>query len=107
MSNKNFGANLNWFLHELASYDERDIESGEIEIYGEDDKGNEGSVEISIIELAAAALDRIEKLEAMLTKKLDLIKCGIGGNYGGYPYENELYIEVVELLKKQNKLTEI
>lgn len=41
---------------------------------------------------------RIEALEAMLSKKLDLIRCGIGGNYSGYPKENPLYIEVVELI---------
>jgi len=41
---------------------------------------------------------RIEALEGMLSKKLDLIRCGIGGNYSGYPKDNPLYIEVVELL---------
>ncbi len=42
--------------------------------------------------------DRIKELESMLAKKLDLVRCGIGGNYSGNPYEYELYTEVVNLL---------
>jgi len=42
--------------------------------------------------------NRILKLESMLEKKLDLIKCGIAHNYGGDPYENKLYTEARELL---------
>lgn len=41
---------------------------------------------------------RIEALEKMLRKKLDLIKSGIAHNYSGDPYENELYLEVRQLL---------
>lgn len=43
--------------------------------------------------------DRIEALEEMLRKKLDLIKCGIAHNYSGDPYENDLYLEVKRLLE--------
>ncbi len=43
---------------------------------------------------------RIADLEAMLRKKLDLIKCGIGGNYSGDPYDNILYTEAYDLLFK-------
>lgn len=46
------------------------------------------------------AAQRIEELEKMLEKKLDLIKCGIGANYSGDPYENELYTEAAKLLGK-------
>ncbi len=44
------------------------------------------------------AVERIESLEAMLSKKLDLIRCGIGSNYSGDPFENKLYTEVSDLL---------
>ena len=53
----------------------------------------------SIPSICKEAADRIEKLESMLLKKLDLIKCGIGANYSGNPFENELYLEVVKLLE--------
>jgi len=45
-----------------------------------------------------AGVVRIEQLENMLAKKLDLIRCGISGNYNGDPKDNTLYTEVVELL---------
>lgn len=44
------------------------------------------------------AIDRVKDLEAMLRKKMDLIKCGIGANYSGDPYENILYLEAHNLL---------
>lgn len=44
--------------------------------------------------------NRIEELEEMLTKKLELIRCGIGANYSGNPYENQLYQEAKRLLNK-------
>ena len=50
--------------------------------------------------------DRIKQLEDMLNKKLDLIKCGIGANYSGSPYENELYTEVIDLLETKKKISE-
>lgn len=40
------------------------------------------------------------EMYAMLEKKLDLIRCGIGSNYSGDPRDNALYKEVVELLAK-------
>jgi hypothetical protein len=45
------------------------------------------------------AIARVTELEEMLRKKLDLIKCGIGGNYSGSPYENPLYTEVTALIE--------
>ena len=45
------------------------------------------------------AIARADELEKMLRKKLDLIRCGIGGNYSGNPYENPLYTEVTDLLE--------
>jgi len=41
---------------------------------------------------------RSTDLYNMLAKKLDLIRCGIGGNYSGDPKENDAYTEVVSLL---------
>lgn len=48
--------------------------------------------------LLTEAADRIDALEVMLNKKLDLISCGIGANYSGDPKENEQYVEIVSLL---------
>ena len=50
--------------------------------------------------ISLEAADRIDKLEAMLSKKLDLIKCGIAVNCSGDPYENPKYIEAKELLSE-------
>lgn len=44
------------------------------------------------------AAERIEELEAMLNKKLDFIRCGIGANYSGDPRNNPMYTEVADLL---------
>lgn len=66
--------NILWYLGELANSDPDMIESNQIEIYGEDDKGNEGSFEADITEIAQHAGDvirkqqeRIEFLENNLT----------------------------------------
>lgn len=45
--------------------------------------------------------ERIAKLEAMLMKKRDLIRCGIAANYSGSAYQNELFTEVQDLLNSQ------
>jgi len=52
----------------------------------------------SRIVVGEEALQRVNDLEAMLRDRLDLIRCGIGANYSGNPYENETYTSVVELL---------
>jgi len=44
------------------------------------------------------AIERSKILEAMLKKKLDLIRCGIEVSYSGDAKENKLYIEAVELI---------
>jgi hypothetical protein len=48
--------------------------------------------------ISLEAANRIDELEAMLEKKLDLIRCGIGANYSGDPLDNALYREVVLLI---------
>jgi hypothetical protein len=53
----------------------------------------------SRVQAGEKAIARAAELEAMLRKKLDLIRCGIGGNYSGSPYENPLYTEVTALLE--------
>lgn len=63
-----YGDNLTWFLDELAQAESDQIETGSIEIIGEDEQGREGSVEIEIRDLAQAAKDHIEELEHSLTE---------------------------------------
>ena len=46
----------------------------------------------------AALVCRVQELEGMLHDRLELIRCGIGGNYSGDPFKNELYTSVRELL---------
>jgi len=48
----------------------------------------------------AKSVSRVTELEKMLSDRLELIRCGVGGNYSGDPKENELYTSVVELLKQ-------
>jgi len=61
---KDYGENLNWFLHEVGNAEKEQVEDGEIEIYGETDSGLDCSATIDIRELCEAALARIEELEA-------------------------------------------
>ena len=58
---KNFGKNLTWFLSQVAIAEPEQFETGEIEIYGEDEQGREGSIEVDITELVLAAQRRIER----------------------------------------------
>jgi hypothetical protein len=58
--------NLTWFLGELAEADEGQIKTGEIEVYGEGQQGNDCSCTVYITDLAAAAKARIEALELCL-----------------------------------------
>lgn len=41
---------------------------------------------------------RIAELEKMLKSKLDLIRCGVGSNYGGNPFCHPLYLEAKQLV---------
>lgn len=38
------------------------------------------------------------RLRGILINRLDLIRCGIGSNYGGYPMEHELYTSVERVI---------
>ncbi len=58
--------NLTWFLSQLAAAEPEQFETGEIEIIGEDEQGREGSVDVSVAELALAAGNRIDNLENAL-----------------------------------------
>ena len=42
--------------------------------------------------------ERVDALTAMLTKKMELIRCGISANYSGNPKENDKYMEAHNLL---------
>ena len=44
--------------------------------------------------------ERVFELEDMLTKKRDLIRCGIAANYSSDSYKNEKLLEVQRLLTK-------
>ena len=66
MSNTKLGDNSQWFLGELASADLGQIETGEIEIFGEDDQGHEGSCTIEVTEIARAALELIDEQSASI-----------------------------------------
>lgn len=69
-----YGKNLTWILSELSLADAEQFESGSIEIIGENEQSQEGSIEVEISDLAGAAKDRIEKLEHALTQILELSK---------------------------------
>jgi len=60
-----------WMLEELSNQDGSDIESNEIEIYGEDEQGHEGCFSVTITSIAENALKTIKEIES---KKDDLIK---------------------------------
>ncbi len=57
---------LKWQLFELASQQESDIESNEIEILGETADGQEGFYTMKITEIAEKAHDLIKELELEL-----------------------------------------
>lgn len=61
-----YGQNLTWFLSELSLAEPEQFETGSIEIIGENEQGQEGSVEVEVPDLALAAKNRIEELEARL-----------------------------------------
>lgn len=63
---KNYGKNLTWFLGQVAITEPEQFETGEIEIYGEDEQGREGSTDVDLTDLALAAKTRIESLERTL-----------------------------------------
>ena len=66
-TNKFEGA-LPFILSEFASVDCEDLEDGCMEVFGEDEHGNEGSCEVEINELAQAALDEITHLSSEVDK---------------------------------------
>lgn len=50
------------------------------------------------VEKLEVATERVKNLESMISKKLELIKCGVAHNYCGNPYENPLYTEARDIL---------
>lgn len=57
---------IKWYLTELSCQDGNDIESNEIEIYGEDENGADGCFTIEITDIAEKALNQITKLEKVV-----------------------------------------
>ena len=73
-----FGENLLWFLDDYAMWNADDVEGPEIEIYGEDENGMEGSCTVNTIELAGEAAKEIRALIAQRDKaleKLETMEC--------------------------------
>ncbi len=67
-----YGKNLKWVLNEVANAEPDQYETGSIEIFGENEQGQEGSCEIEIDDLMNAACDRISELENALTQVITL-----------------------------------
>ncbi|WP_233007175.1 hypothetical protein [Rheinheimera faecalis] len=63
---------LKYKLTELSNSDGNDIDGGAIEIYWEDQNGNEFATEESVADIAQAALKRINELEQMVAQEPDL-----------------------------------
>ncbi|MBD8152300.1 hypothetical protein IFU23_05905 [Pantoea agglomerans] len=61
-----YGGNVEWFLNDIAAVEMSDIDSGEFEIYGEDEAGREACTYIDITELAADAAQMIGELRDQL-----------------------------------------
>lgn len=59
-----FGENLLWFLDDYAMWNADDVDGPEIEVYGEDENGMEGSCTVNTIELAGEAAKEIRALIA-------------------------------------------
>lgn len=53
-----------WFLREFENAEDEQLEDCELEIYGEDDEGREGTCTISVQDIAKKAADFIKKLTA-------------------------------------------
>lgn len=53
-----------WFLREFENAEDAQLEFCELEIYGEDDQGREGTCTISVQEIAKKAADFIERMVA-------------------------------------------
>lgn len=59
---------LKHMLDEFKNADDDQVDCGGLEIYGEDENGNEGSFFMKTQEICSAALSRIKQLEAELRK---------------------------------------
>lgn len=63
-----FGEALLFILGEFAVAEDEHLEHGCMEVYGEDEQGREGSCEVTINDLAQAAIDEIKYLREQLAK---------------------------------------
>ena len=66
--------NVRWYLSELSCQDADDIEGNDIDIYGEDENGVEGSFSIGITDIAQKALDIIKSLEDEIEDLTEIIE---------------------------------
>lgn len=74
MKTNKFGEALMFFLSEFAAADGEMLEGGCMEVYGEDDQGREGSCEVTVNDLAQAAIDEIKHLREQLAKANERVK---------------------------------
>jgi chromosome segregation ATPase len=68
-----FGEALLFILGEFAVAEDEHLEHGCMEVYGEDEQGREGSCEVTINDLAQAAIDEIKHLREQLAKSEHMI----------------------------------
>lgn len=66
-----------WFLYEFENAEDEQLEFCELEIYGEDEQGREGTCTISVQEIARKSADFIKKLiserDAALAQNAELV----------------------------------
>lgn len=63
-----FGEALLFILGEFAVAEDEHLEFGCMEVYGEDEQGREGSAEVTVNDLAQAAIDEVTHLREQLAK---------------------------------------
>tara|TARA_R110000772_G_C12999902_1_gene408118 strand:+ start:263 stop:511 length:249 start_codon:yes stop_codon:yes gene_type:complete len=75
-----YGENLCWFLDNLALCDDASIDGASMEVYGENEQGQEGSCDIDITELAESAAATIRDLHTQIGRQQQVIRMlqGVG-----------------------------
>jgi len=71
MSKDTYKNNISWFLDELASLDDDQIEGGQIEIEVADEEGNESFTSLSVRTIAGSASEEITRLRKAINTLLE------------------------------------
>jgi|GEM_PF-2982209 len=69
-----FGDALLFILGEFAVAEDDHLEFGCMEVYGEDEQGREGSAEVTVNDLAQAAIDEVTHLREQLAKSNERVE---------------------------------